>query len=201
MSRALGLFKKPIDQVLEMCNVTKTFNIDLVPEEITDADFVKEFEQSTRVMGLEVSYPNGDIIPEEFKYYNPQVERNSIIRESHKHDYSGLKKVDLEATDDGDIRKLHFRDLIYVGRSQFMRYYKELDEFTLRRVSTRKFEIQVDMEAELVPDENVLAAIEKLRRERAVILDKPTPVVPPSEGKEKSKQMGLFENNEDNDED
>jgi hypothetical protein len=199
MSRALGLFKKAIDQVLSICGVSKTFNIDLVPEEITDADFIKEFEQSTRVIGLEVSYPNGDNIPEGFKYYNPQVERNSIIRESHKHDYSGLKKVDLEAAEDGDLRKLHLRDLIYAGRSQFMRYYKELNEFTLRRVSARKFEFQVDMEAEQIPIENVLSAIEKLRRERAVILDTPTPI-PSPETDEKETQMNLFKDDEDNNE-
>jgi hypothetical protein len=201
MHGALSRFQKAIDAILVSCEVTKTFNIDLVPEEVTDSDFIKEFENSTRVIGLEVRDPDGGIIPSDFVYYNPQKERNSIIRDSHIHDYPNLKKVDLEATNDGDIKKTHLRDLIYVGRPQYLRYSVDLEEYTLRKTTKRKFEIYVEMDAEQVSGENLASAIEMLRRERAVFLDTPTPV-PASDSKSNLAQMGLFDaynDDEDND--
>ena len=195
MPRALRLFKKSIDHVLISCGIIKTYNIDLAPEDATDAEFVHEFERSTRVIKLEIKYPNGEQIPEGFVYYNPQKERNSIIRGSHIHDYPNLKKLDLEATDDGDIKQTHMRDLIYVSQPQLMRYFVEHEEFTLRKSTRRKFEMTVDMDAETVPEEYVRTAIEMLRRERAV--DIPTPVPSPETPPE---QPSLFTRHENDDE-
>ena len=56
-----------------------------------------------------------------------------------------------------------------------MNYYVGADEYTLRKDVKRKFEIQMDMEAEQIPEENLLSIIEMLRRERAVYIDTPTP--------------------------
>lgn len=197
MPRALGLFKLSIDHILITNGITKTFNIDLAPDEATDADFVQEFERSTRVIKLEIRYPNGEQIPEEFVYYNPQKERNSIIRGSHMHDYPNLKKVDLEATDDGDLKKTHMRDLIYVGRPQLMRYFVDIEEFTLRKSTRRKFEMYVDMDAEIVPEEYVNTAIAMLRRERAV--DIPTPLPSPETNPEQPNLFERYESDEEGD--
>ena len=175
MHRAMGFFKNAIDFFLTTSEITKTFNIDLVPDEASDADFVKEFERSTRVIKLEIRNP-GEQIPEDFVYYNPQKDRNAIIRASHQHDYPNFKKVELEADDDGDIKKTHMRDLMYAGgRPQYMRYYVEYEEFILRKSTLRKFNMYVDMNAEVIPEEHALAAIDMLRRERAVNIPTPLP--------------------------
>jgi len=195
MQRALSLFKQAIDHVLMENGIQKTFNIDLVPEETTEADFIREFERSTRVTRIHVNYPNGGIIPDEFVYYNPQKERNSIIRESHKHDYDDIKKVDLEATDDGDLKRTHLRDLIYVGRPQEMRYYVEFQQFTLRKTIKRKYEFHVDMDAEQVPLEHVIAVVETLKRERAV--DMPTKLPPPDSNPNQPELFDSLYSNED----
>lgn len=197
MPRALNFFKLSIDYLLVSSGITKTFNIALAPDEATDANFVKEFERSTRVIKLEIRYPKGEQIPEEFVYYNPQKERNSIIRGSHIHDYPNLKKVDLEATDNGDIKKTHLRDLVYVGSPQIMTYYVGYDEITLRKSTRRKFEMHVDMDAEVVPEEHVIAAIGMLRRERAV--DIPTPLPSPDFDPEQPSLFESYENDEEGD--
>jgi len=178
MTRALGFFKRSIDHFLVTSEITKTYMIDLVPDEASDADFIQEFEKSTRVIRLEIRNPNGEPIPEDFVYYNPQKERNRIIRSSHIHDYPHYKKVDLEATDDGDIKRTHMRDLIYAGgHPQYMRYFVQSEEFVLRKSTLRKFHLYVDMDAETIPEEHAVQAIDMLRRERAV--DIPTPLPSP----------------------
>jgi hypothetical protein len=199
MPKATGLFKQAIDHILLSCQITKTYNIDLAPDETTDADFVKEFEKSSRVVKVEIKYPDGESIPEDFVYYNPQKDRNSIIRDSHIHDYPKLKRIDLEATEDGDIKNTHLRDLIYVGRPQLMRYFIDFEEFTLRKTAKRKFEIHVDMEAEQIPEEHVVSTIEMLRRERAVYIDRPTPL--PTRKPNDDSQLTIFDlyNDDEND--
>ena len=198
MHRALNFFKLSIDYFLTTSEITKTFNIDLVPYEASDADFVREFETSTRVIKLEIRRPKGDQIPEDFVYYNPQVERNRIIRGSHIHDYPNFKKVDLEATDDGDIKKTHMRDLIYAGgHPEFMRYYVGIEERILRKSTLRKFHLYVDMDAETVPEEHALQAVEMLRRERAVEI--PTPLPSPKMQPGQRDLFTYYENDEEGD--
>jgi len=175
MHIALRLFQEALNRILESCNVKQIYSLVLEPEKTKEADFLHEFERSTRVVELDISYPTADNIPEEFVYYNPQTERNEIIRDSHRHDYPHLKKIDLEALEGGDLKQTHLRDLIHAGEPQKMHYYIGIDEFTLRKDVKQKFEIRVDMEAEQISEENLLSVIKILRRERAVYLDNPTP--------------------------
>lgn len=196
MIRARSLFKNAIDHTLLLSGVPRTFNIALGPEEATDADFVEAFNRSTRVVAMEVTYPDGQNIPSEYVYYNPQKERNAIIRESHVHDYPQLKKVDLEATDSGDLKKTHLRDLVLAGHPQVMRYYVDIQPLVLRRALRSKFEMHVDMDAEHVQEEHILLAIEMLKEEQA--LEVPTPLPIPNS---KPGQPELFDQNSEDDDD
>lgn len=183
-------FRSALDQVFVSCGVTRTFNMAIAPEETEEADFVREYERSTRIVRIEVDYPTADGIPDDFVYYNPQIERNEIIKNSHRHDYPHLKKVDLEATDGGDLKQTHLRDIVYAGKPQLMRYYVGLDSFTLRKDVKRKFEFHIDMDTEQLKEEQLLSVVEMLRRERAVFLETPTPQ--PSDEQNDSHQMSLF---------
>ena len=185
-------FRSALDQVFESCGVRRTFNIAVAPDETEEADFMQEYERSTRVIRLEVEYPTSDGIPDDFVYYNPQIERNNIIRNSHRHDYPHLKKVDLEATDGGDLKQTHLRDLIYAGKLQEMHYYVGLDSFTLRKDVKRKFEFHIDMDSEQLSEEHLQAVVEMLRRERTVFLETPTPTSNSSDNQQSNQQMSLF---------
>ena len=188
MYMAQTKFRSAINQVFESCGIGRAFNIAIAPEETEEADFLREFERSTRIIRIEVEYPTSDGIPNDFVYYNPQVERNDIIRNSHRHDYPHLKKVDLEATDGGDLKQTHLRDLIYAGKPQEMHYYVGLDSFTLRKDVKRKFEFHIDMNSAQLSEGQLQAVVEMLRRERAVFLETPTRKVEPPD----HQQMSLF---------
>jgi len=186
MYMALTKFRSALNQVFESCKIDRTFNIAIAPEETEEADFLNEFERSTRVIRIEVEYPTAGGIPDDFVYYNPQVERNDIIRNSHRHDYAHLKKVNLEATESGDIKRTHLRDLIYAGKPQEMHYYVGMDSFTLRKNVKRKFEFHIDMNSEQLSELQLQAVVEMLRRERAVFLETPTKAEP-------RQQLSLFD--------
>ena len=202
MHRALGFFKNSIDYFLITSEIVKTFNIALVPDEASDANFIQEFERSVRVVKLEVRDPKGDTIPQDFVYYNPQKERNTIIRGSHVHDYPNFKKVELEATTDGDIKKTHLRDLIYAGgRPQFMEYVLQveglLEDRVLRKSTLRKFHLYIDMDAETIAEEHARAAVEMLRKEQVVNI--PTPLPTPKMQPGQEDLFDYYQNEEEGD--
>jgi len=203
MTMAIDKFREALDNVLERCGIRKTFNLALAPENAEDSDFVREFEQSTRVARLEINYPDGQKIPEDFVYYNPQKDRNEIIRESHKHDYPHLKKIDLEATNDGDIKQTHLRDLVYAGSPSLMRYFIDQEEYVMRRVVRRKFEFYIDMDSERIPEEQLKFVLDMLRTERAIYLDLPTGLpTPEADSHQKSpQQLSLFSSSPETQED
>jgi len=178
MPRASSLFQDALNHTLPRCKIRQSFGLASAPEETTEQEFVEEFNRSTRVIRLEVTELNPGSIPDGFEYYNPQRDRNSIIRDSHRHDYSELKKVDLEAKEGGDIKKTHLRDLMFAAKPQIMKYYVGLQEFIMRRETSSKFEFYVDMKAEELSREQLLEVIERLRRERAIYLDTPTSAHP-----------------------
>lgn len=197
MEMAHAKFRKALDVTLRSCGISQTFNIAIAPEKTGDADFLSEFKRSTRVVRLKIENPTDSGIPVDFVYYNPQIDRNAIIRDSHRHDYPHLKRVDLEATTNGDLKKVHLRDLIYAGRPTEMQYFVKTEEFTLRREARRKFEFYIDMGSEQLPDENLHIVVETLRRERAVFLETPTPKTPERPNDPESHQQLPLFNNQD----
>lgn len=193
MTIAQRLFREALDGVLTNCGLRRTIDIYTAPQKHQDEDFIKEFERSTRVSRLEVTNPNASRIPDDFTYYNPQRDRNEIIRDSHKHDYPELKKVNLEAKTNGDLRKIHARDIIYAAQPQSMTYYIDQEEFVMKREVTHKFEFRVDMKAARLPVNTIRDIIRFLRRERALFLDTPTAAQVPTESN--IGQMSLFSPN------
>jgi hypothetical protein len=194
MPMALNLFKEALNSILIDCKLYPVTNIELAPEEVTKEDFITAFQKSDRVTKLIVFYPDGTNIPIDYIYYNPQKERNEIIRDSHTHDYANLKKVDLEASELGDVKKTHLRDIILAGKPQIMNYFINMESFTLRQYVRRKYEFYIDKESDQISEQELSSLIEMLRKERAVYLDTPT-----NEKPNHVSQLGLF--SEDNEED
>ncbi|WP_420628773.1 hypothetical protein [Candidatus Leptofilum sp.] len=188
MTIASRLFRNALDAVLAKCNLRTTIDLYNAPSKYEHSDFLNAFRDSSRVIKLRVTNLNADHVPTNLDYYNPQREKNSIIRESHKHDYSHLKKVDLEADSDGDLRETHLaKDLIHASQPQSMTYVIDLEEYIMRREITHKFEFYVDMNAKVLPERELEEIINKLRKEQAIFLDTPTST------QAKSGQMSLFE--------
>ena len=66
MTEAERLFRSALDQALVKCKLRKTIGFYMAPETTLEQDFAREFERSTRVVRLEVTYPSADRIPANF---------------------------------------------------------------------------------------------------------------------------------------
>lgn len=145
--------------------------------EVSPEVFQSEFKKSDRVHRLRVESPDPSKISAEFVYYNPQIDRNSIIRESHQHDYPNFHRVDLEAHSGQDLKGTHIaRDLIESASPVLMRYHSAGEEHTLRRSMPKKFEIYVDVDVEVLTTEMLQTAVQTLRAEVGLPVDIPTSV-------------------------
>jgi hypothetical protein len=111
MPQVRDLFRDTLNEAINRVGIGFTLGF-YSPEELTPTEkFIEEFGRSTRVANLIVETPDPSKIPDSFVYYNPQKERNEIIAGSHKHDYPNSKKVDLEATSTGDIKRTHMEKI------------------------------------------------------------------------------------------
>ena len=141
--------------------------------------------------------PRADRIPEGFKYYNPEVDRNEIIRESHQHDYPNFRKIDIQAYDTSDLKNAHTaRDLVDVGTLVLMSYTAQDGEHTLKRRFAVSFEMYVDVDAHQLGHKTLGEIVQKLRRDYALPVDFVVPNRP-----NLGYQMPLEEGNDDDDED
>jgi hypothetical protein len=190
MDRVLYRFTKALSEIFKISEVGYALNLNRVSEVYNPPElFQQEFRRSTRVINLTVEYPNGERIRANFVYYNPKVERNAIIRDSHMNDYANFRRVDLEAEPVvGDIKKTHIgRDLIEIGKPVKMKYEDDGEQRVLRDKIPAKFEIYVDTDAERI-DPDVLAMILMyLRNEVGLRVS-----VPILANDSSSEQMGLF---------
>lgn len=169
------LFRETLTTVLQRCEIGYVLSFNLPELEVSHEQFIEEFRQSTRVVQLSVIDPDPDEIPEDFVYYNPQRERNAIIRASHKHDYPNFQTVSLEASPDGDIKSTHIgSDLVVASEPQVMRYFIHEEERILRREVPARFEFRVDMDAVELSEEQLKSVLQILYRESALDLDIPT---------------------------
>jgi hypothetical protein len=188
MTTVQELLRDAINQALMNCRAGHSIGFYLPKNEVGRDRFIEEFRRSTRVVTLEVTSPDPNRIPESFVYYNPQRERNSIIRGSHQHDYSNFRKVDLEASRNGNIAATHIgSDLILAGQPEEMKYFVEESEQILRRIVPTKQELYVDVDSPELSMAELTRVLEVLRRERSLDLDIPTPETPSND------QLSLFD--------
>jgi hypothetical protein len=137
-------------------------------EETPAENFRIAYQQSTRVSRFKAVNPRAYALPDNYIYYNPEKERNGIIRESHLHDYEHIEKIELEAKAGSSLKHIHMSDMVQTAEVQEMDYSIGNEEFELRKEIKRKFTFQIDMEAELLPQEDFLTVIKTLRQSGAV---------------------------------
>mgnify|MGYP001423467652 CR=1 FL=1 len=180
MSRVQRLLRIALNEIFSECGVGITIGLYLPDSEISNERFVEEFQNSQQVLQIVVTDINPDRIPDGFVYYNPQKERNEIIRESHRHDYRNFRKVNLESTEDGDIRSTHIgKDLIISGKPQQMEYRRDGQKRLLKRQVTRKIEIYVDTSDPIIDEDSLSHLLEFLAQDASLDVARPTRIHPP----------------------
>jgi hypothetical protein len=176
METAQTRFRSAVNQVLHRCGISTVTSLHLAPEAVPEKDFVGEFERSTRVVRLTVTDLTGASIPPNFEYYNPQRDRNSIIQDSHRHDYDKLKKVDLTARSGADLKATHMRDMIYASRPEYMVYYEGAEKRYLEHEAPPKLEFRLDTDDPQVTRQQLVRVIRIVKSLRPTYIDVPTPL-------------------------
>lgn len=172
-----------ITVALKRSRIGYALNLNHPPEkEISPEVFQSEFIESDSVQQIEILAPDPQKIPEGFVYYNPQIDRNAIIRQSHQHDYANFKKVNIEARKIGDLKKTHIaKDLIEAGIPERMKFVSKGKSRTLNRQIPKKVEIYVDIDTDTIDLESLNKIIESLRNDHGLPVDIPVSYPPNSQ--------------------
>ena len=183
-------FKTALSHVFQTCKVGPFVSLSPTATEVSKNDLLKVYESSKRVVKLTITDPVAEEIPEEFVYYNPQRDRNRIIRDSRLHDYPQLREIDLTAKKDSDLRTTHLgQDLVQAttDRTDFTMQFEDQESRrrVLRRLTKTKFEFYVDIDSEEVSKETIQQVLEVLDKEASLDIN-----LPPS--KPHDPQMSLF---------
>jgi len=162
--------KRVLTHILNSCGVGPLASLVPVSVQVERADLVQAYESSIRVSRLEVTYPDPHQIPEDFVYYNPQRDRNAIIRDSRIHDYPKLRRINLVARRNDDLRDTHIgSDLVHAvtDRRPFVMEFRnqENEQRILRRLTQPKLEFRIDTESQELSKEALLHVIEIVNRE------------------------------------
>ena len=193
MEWATRRFSDALNEALRRSEVRALATLFSPGSEVSPEVFQSEFSRSERIYRLRVESPDPAKIPAGFVYYNPEFDRNSIIRESHQHDYPNFRRVDLESHGDHDLKGTHLaNDLIQAGVPVLMKYRHGGEDRTLRRSMPRKFEIYVDVDVDALTQEILRAIVQTLRMEIGLPVDIVT--TPSSRG-----QLSLFGLSEESD--
>ena len=189
MEAVINRLTKAFAEVLSTSKVGYVLSINYpshedVPKEV----FIQAFIRSERVDRLRISRPKSSEIPENMVYFNPQFDKNQVIRESHQHDYDNFEAIDIEASDNGDIKSTHIgKDLIRAGTPTLMKFVENNEEKVLQRSIVSKFELYVDVNAETISSDILRYIIEIIKREHGLPIDSPVYI-------NSSGQMSVFGN-------
>jgi hypothetical protein len=201
MSAAISRFQKALSVVLQECNIGFVLNFAIPSVTISRSELIEMYHKSSRVERLSVINPDGEQIPEDITYYNPERQRNKIVRGSHVHDSSRLKKLDMEAQEGIDLRETHLgKGFIYAVKENepfLMVAIINNQERHIRPTGQTKFELNIDMDANTLDPERLKEVVAILRRDSGIDLD--IPVI-----QEGPRQMSLYETptlDEEDDED
>jgi hypothetical protein len=162
--------------VLQRCGIGPLVSLVETRIRVSRDRLIETYRSSNRVTRLQVHNPNPGLIPEDFVYYNPQRQRNRILRDSRLHDYPKLREIDLAAKRHEDLRDTHLgQDLVHATpeRARFILEFEDEESRhrVLRRLVRPKFEFHIDMDSEKVSEEDLLRVIRKLQQEAALDID------------------------------
>lgn len=201
MNTAINRFQKALSATLQQCSIGFVLNFATPSVAISRSELIEIYNKSSRVERLSVTNPDGEQIPEDITYYNPERQRNNILRGSHIHDSPRLKKLDIEAKEGIDLRETHLgKGFIYSVKENepfLMVAIIDGQERHIRPKGQTKFELTIDMEANLLAPERLEEVVTILRRDSGIDLD--TPVI-----QQGPRQMSMYEVStldEENDED
>ena len=171
-------FKTALIQVFQVCRIGPFVSLSPTTTEVTKDDLLKVYQESKRVVRLTIVEPIAEEIPEDIEYYNPQRDRNRIIRDSRLHDYPQLREIDLTAKKDADLRATHLgQDLVQAttDKTNFTMQFEDQENRrrVLRRLIKAKFEFHIDIDGEKVSKETIQQVLEILDKEASLDLNLP----------------------------
>ncbi len=178
MSVVQSRLKGMLAKVLSSCGVGPVVSLVETMVEVGRDALIEAYNSSNRVARLQITRPDPKLIPEGFEYYNPERDRNEILRDSRLHDYPQLKEINLTARKDHDLRNTHLgQDLVYAAREMTPFMLEFDDEYNrhrvLRRLVKAKFEFYADIETEKLPEETLRHVVEILEQEAALYISTP----------------------------
>lgn len=149
--------KEALKLVFYECGVSTIFSLSDVRLQIQKERFLEIYEKHP-VYRLKVTGLKDAKLPPDQAYFNPELDRNAILRESQEHDFRQLDNVTLEAYEpaEGDLREVHFaQGAIKAGQPEEIKALVERKKVTYRRSFTEDLEYYVDVDAESVAEEDL----------------------------------------------
>lgn len=163
-----------LTQVLVHCRIGPVVSLSPTTSIVGRNELIQYYKASRRVKRIRVENPNANRIPKGLEYYNPQRDRNEIIRDSRSHDYPRLKSVDIRAKENEDLRNTHIgKDLVYAvtdsdGFLMVFEDEKERTKYVRRTNKKTDLEFSIDVDTDQLSQQTILQVIDILNREVAL---------------------------------
>jgi len=165
-----------IAEIFRGCGVGPVVSITPTYVEVCYRQLLQQYQASRRVNKLRISNPDPSRIPRDITYYNPEISRNEILRDSRLHDYPQLSSLEISSKRGRDLRETHIgKDLVFTAGedNSFMMEYEddEGERRILRRTQKKtKFEFYVDVEGETLTERSLQDILQVLARETSLDL-------------------------------
>ena len=190
MDAVCSRLQSTIAKVLKQCKVGPVVSLSPTTSLVGRAEVIEYYKSSRKVHRLKVQNPNPKQIPEGIAYYNPQRERNEIIRDSRLHDYPKLKSVDIAAKEGNDLRETHLgKDLVYAvtETDPFIMEFEDKEQrrrILRRNLKKTPLEFRVDVDSDQLSCDTLRQVLE--------ILDKEVSLDITVGERSSTQQLGLF---------
>jgi len=166
MEKVLDVLRRTLQELLSQLLERFTLvSLEDYLESIPKAEFLRVFQEHP-ILKLEVETPPGSLIPETIEYYNPQRERNPILRQSQQHDIEISSRIQLEAPEDKSVSNMHFaQGAIEGGNPTYMKARIEGEPKVLRAQKKKDFRLRLDISSDGVEKTEIQIAVQAVRAE------------------------------------
>lgn len=157
--RVDALFRQIMNEAFQQLGYGGVLIRSLGQREVPDSVFIEAFDNpNNRIEKMVVRNLRPDNVLESIIYYNPKIERNRILGQAFKSDFSRLDNIELDAGDKGDNLRQVFmaKAAVRSGENEEMRLTESSGEKrVIHRTIREKYEISVDADAEEIAEEDL----------------------------------------------
>ena len=166
MERVIDVLKQTLqDLFTKLLGRFTLVSLEDLLESLPKAEFLKVFREYP-ILQLKIETPAGVRIPETIEYYNPQRERNRILRQSQQHDIEISSSIRLEAREAKSVSDMHFaQGVIEGGNPTYMKARIGDETKVLRAQQKKNFRLRLDISSDRVEETEIKIAVEAVREE------------------------------------